>query len=159
MKTMLLALLATLILTGCNTKYGEMGGTGGVAAAAITNDTYRISARGNGYTNSTTIQDYSMLKAAEVTLAAGKSHFAILSGSDATSQSQVQTAGTFNTSFIGNSAFTTYNPGSVYDVVKPGEDLMIRIFTPTPGQAMPSNVFPAQEVFNNINPRVERSGK
>ena len=66
-----------------------------------------------------------MLKAAEVTLAAVKSHFAVLSG-------------------------------SVYDVVRPGEDLMIRMFTPAPGQALPSNVFPAQEVFNNINPRVKR---
>jgi len=159
MRIVVLAALAAFILTGCNTKYGEMGGTGGVAAAAITNDTYRISARGNGYTNSTTIQDYSMLKAAEVTLAAGKSHFVILSGVDATRQNQVQTAGTFNTSFIANSAYTTYNPGSVYNVVKPGEDLMIRVFTPAPGQALSSNMFPAQEVFNNINPRVKRSGK
>ena len=55
-----------LVLAGCATKYQEMGFTGGVAAERITADTYRIVARGNGYTGNTTIQDYALLKAAEL---------------------------------------------------------------------------------------------
>jgi hypothetical protein len=155
-RVLAVALIATA-LSACTTTYGEMGIGGGVTAAAVTSDTYRISARGNGYTDATTIQDYSLLKAAETTLAAGRTHFAILSGADATSRSYGQTAGTFNTNFYGNSAFTTYNPGYTYDIVKPGEDLMIRVFTPRQGQAIPPNAFNAQEVYDNINPRVKRT--
>jgi hypothetical protein len=159
--TMLIRTLAALAwgitLSACSTSYGEMGFSGGVEAAAVTNDVYRISARGNGFTDATTIQDYSLLKAAETALGAGKTHFGVLSGNDTTTTSIGQTAGTFNTSVYGNTAFTTYNPGVMYDIVKPGQDLMIRVFTPRAGEAIPPNAFNAQEVFNNINPRVERA--
>lgn len=51
----------------------------------------------------------------------------------------------------------TYNPGISYNIVKPGEDLMIRVCPPKKGETVPPNTFNAQEVFNNINPRVKRS--
>jgi hypothetical protein len=143
---------AMVSLAACQTPYQEMGYEGGVAAVPITNNTYRISARGNGFTDPTTVQDYVLLKAAEVTLASGNSYFTIVNNRDATSSSVGQTAGTFQTSVIGNTAFTTYNPGMTYNIVKPGEDLLIQVST----SAMPG-AFPAQEVFNNINPRVQRS--
>jgi hypothetical protein len=63
--------LGFLIFAGCATKYQEMGFSGGVAAQQITADTFRIVARGNAYTGSTTVQDYVLLKAAETTKAAG----------------------------------------------------------------------------------------
>tara|TARA_R110002020_G_scaffold161283_3_gene346238 strand:- start:3247 stop:3729 length:483 start_codon:yes stop_codon:yes gene_type:complete len=155
-RRLVMVLGAAALLGACSTTYSEMGAMGGVMAAPVTNDTFRISARGNGYTDATTIQDYSLLKAAETTLGAGKSHFQILSGNDVTRTAEVQTPGTFNTNFFGNTAFTTYNPGYSYDVVKPGEDLLIRVFTPARNAALPPNSFPAQEVFDNINPRVTR---
>lgn len=127
---------------------------GGVAAAPVTSDTYRISARGNGYTDATTIQDFVFLKAAETALAAGATHFTILNNRDATQKAYGQTAGSFNN--WGN-GFVTYNPGIGYDIVKPGEDLMVRVWTPKAGEQLPPNTFSAREVFDNINPRVKRS--
>jgi len=150
------AFLLLLLIQACSTTYGEMGATGGVSAAAITSDTYRISARGNGFTDSTTIQDYVLLKAAETTLENGHTHFTIVSSADATRTSIGQTAGYMQTNVYGNYAYSTYNPGSTYTVVKPGEDLIIRIFTLRPGQSM-AGAFAAQEVYDSINPRVERS--
>jgi hypothetical protein len=73
--TIAFGVMLCLLLAGCGTKYQEMGFTGGVAAEQITKDTYRIVARGNGNTRSTTIQDYALLKAAETTKAAGATHF------------------------------------------------------------------------------------
>lgn len=61
------------------------------------------------------------------------------------------------TSVYGNTAFSTYSPGYAYDIVKPGEDMMIRVFTPARVGSTPPNAFAAQEVFNAINPRVKRS--
>ena len=58
------------MLAGCSTPYQEMGFTGGVKSQQATADTYRIISRGNSYTSGTTIQDYTLLKAAETTRAA-----------------------------------------------------------------------------------------
>ena len=152
LKTILTAFLITVAVSGCSTTYGDMGYAGGVTAAPVTSDVFRISARGNGYTDATTIQDYALLKAAETTLAAGKSHFEVLNGRDATSSTTQQTAGSFNRGFYGS---VVYNPGFSYDIVKPGEDMMIRVFNA--GGSTPANSYRAQEVFDNINPRVKRT--
>jgi hypothetical protein len=149
-----LALVLAVTLAACSTTYGKMGLTGGVAAAPVTSDTYRISARGNGFTDATTVQDYVLLKAAETALGAGQTHFTIVNNRDATDRSYGQTAGSFNN---WGGGFVTYNPGMTYDIVKPGEDIMVRIWTPKKGEVLPPNTFNAQEVFNNINPRVKRS--
>jgi hypothetical protein len=151
-----ITLSAVLFLAGCQTPYQEMGGTGGVTAAPITNDTYRISAPGNGYTDPTAIQDYALLKAAEVTLQSGNTHFIIVDGKDATSRNVGQTLGTFQTNMIGNTAFTTYNPGISYDIVKPGQDVIVQTFSVSAGAAPPPGAMNAQQVYDNINPRVLR---
>ncbi|SMQ65746.1 hypothetical protein SAMN06295905_1306 [Devosia lucknowensis] len=157
MLTRLFAVLGTAaVLCACSTTYSDMGLAGGVSASPVTSDVYRISSRGNGFTDATTIQDYSLLKAAETTLSAGKTHFIILSGNDTTRVSTQRTAGTMYTNFYGNTAYSTYSPGYSYNIVKPGEDLMIRVFTPGPREQLPVSAFRAQEVFDSINPRVQR---
>jgi hypothetical protein len=145
---------ATALVAACSTTYGKMGYMGGVAAAPIANDVYRISAQGNGYTDATTIQDFALLKAAETTLGAGHTHFTIVDNRDSTDRAVGHTAGTFNN---WGGGFMTYNPGISYNIVKPGEDIMIRVWTPKKGETIAPNTFNAQEVFNNINPRVKRS--
>lgn len=159
MKSRLLGILLAAILAGCQTPYQEMGATGGVVAMPITNDTYRISARGNGFTDPTAVQDYSLLKAAEVTLQSGNTHFIILGSQDATSRDYGRTPGTMQTNVYGNTAFTTYNPGVTYDIVKPGQDLLIQVGRVMAGQQAPAGAFPAQQVYDNISPRVLRPKK
>ncbi|WP_127144279.1 CC0125/CC1285 family lipoprotein [Pelagibacterium montanilacus] len=151
------AVLMLVAIQACSTTYGDMGAMGGVAAVPITSDTYRISARGNGFTDPTTIQDYSLLKAAETTLQNGHTHFGVVSSADASRTSLGQTPGTMQTNIYGNTAYSTFTPGTTYTINQPGEDLLVRIFTPGPGQSA-SGAFKAQEVFDSINPRVERSG-
>src|SRR6267378_1291703 len=115
------------LLTGCGTKYQEMGFTGGVAAEQVTADTWRIKARGNAYTNSSTIQDYVLLKAAETTQAAGGTHFQLISSSDASRTGVIVTPGQSTTTFSGNQAFTTTTAGSASEYIKPGQDTYIRV--------------------------------
>jgi hypothetical protein len=148
-----------LVLAGCSlaTEYGPMGLTGGVESAPITDDTFRIVAQGNGYTDAATIQDYTLLKAAELTLAANETYFQIVNGADTTSNSVAQTPGYISTHIYGSSAFTTYTPGVSYNIIKPGDQVIVRVFTPKKGDVIPPNSFPAQEVYDNINPRVKRA--
>ena len=144
-----------LSLIGCGTKYQEMGFTGGVSAEQITKDTYRIVARGNGNTRSTTIQDYALLKAAETTKAAGATHFAIISAADATRTDQIFVPGTSTTTISGNTAYTTRSPGYVDNIIKPGQDVHIRVLKLAAGQQMP-NAYSADEIIQFIGPRVQR---
>lgn len=121
------------LLGGCATKYQEMRFSGGVTAQQVTADTWRIQARGNGYTNAATVQDYVILKAAETTQAAGGTHFQIISAADASRSATIVSPGTSTTSFVGNQAFTTTSPGSVDTVIKPGQDVYVRVLKLPPG--------------------------
>lgn len=150
-------LLLGICLTagGCATKYQDMGFTGGVAAQQMTADTWRIQARGNGYTNASTVQDYVLLKAAETTQAAGATHFQIISAADASRASTIVTPGTSSTTFVGNQAFTTTAPGSVDTVIRPGQDVYVRVLKLPPGPT-PQGVYSAAEIIQFVGSRVER---
>lgn len=151
-----LIFLGMLALAACSTPYQEMGFAGGVGAQQMTSNTFRIVSRGNGYTSSTTIQDYTVLKAAETTKQAGATHFAIISASDASSTRSITTPGHAHTSFVGNTAYTTYSPGMVHQYVRPGQDTYIRIFTVAAGQTPPPGAFSADEIIQFVGSRIKR---
>lgn len=152
----LLLIACLLSLAGCATKYQPMGFTGGVAAQQMTADTFRIVARGNGSTASTTIQDYTMLKAAETTKEHGATHFLVVSAADASRTDQITTPGYAQTSFVGNMATTTYTPGMTETIFKPGQDAYIRILTLKPNQPAPPGAISAEEIMQFVGSRVQR---
>jgi hypothetical protein len=144
-------------LGGCATKYQDMGFSGGVAAEPVMTDTYRILARGNGYTAAARVEDFVLLKAAETTIAAGGSHFVVINQSNQTSVAVGQTPGSVQTNVYGRTAFSTYTPGMTYNIVKPGEDVLIRVLRLKPGEAPPPGAFPAQDIVNTLGPRLKQS--
>lgn len=154
MKKLLFA--GALIIGGCSTPYQEMGLAGGVAAYPMTADTFRIEARGNGYTSSTAMHDYTLLKAAETTKAAGATHFVMISGEDATTTGAVVLPGEARTSFHGNTAYTSYSPPSAIKINKPGQNTYIRILKLEPGQPPPQGAQSADEVIQFVGSRVKR---
>jgi hypothetical protein len=142
-------------LAACQTAYQDMGFTGGVSAQPITADTWRISARGNGFTDQTTVQDYVLLKAAETTIAAGLTHFVLLQAADASSAGVISTPGSAQTTFIGNTAFTTWTPGYTDLIVKPGSDVIIKLVPKD--AAPPPRAMDARQIVQFIGSRVERA--
>lgn len=149
-------ILFAIALTGCSTPYQEMGFTGGVKAQQMTADTYRIVSRGNSYTGSTTIQDYTVLKAAETTKSVGGTHFLIISAADASRSGAIVSPGQAKTTFYGNTASTTYSPATVHNFIKPGQDTYIRVVTVAPGQAPPLGALSADEIIQFVGARVNR---
>ena len=145
-----------LILSGCATKYQDMGFSGGVSAQQMTANSFRIASRGNGFTGRSQVQDYTMLKAAETAKQHGATHFAIISSDDASRVDQFVTSGTSRTTFAGNTAYTTYNPGQVHNFYKPGQDTYIRIMTIPQGHAPPHGAISADEVIQYVGSRVAR---
>lgn len=151
-------LFAAVILgvSGCSTPYQEMGFSGGVKSQQMTADTYRIVSRGNGYTGSTTIQDYTLLKAAETTKSVGGTHFIVISAADASSSGAIVSPGRATTTFVGNTASTTYSPATTHNYIKPGQDTYIRVMTFAPGQVVPQGALSADEIIQFVGPRVKR---
>lgn len=147
---------AGLMLAACGTKYQDMGFTGGVAAHQMSSDVYRIEARGNGYTGRNVVQDYMLLKAAETAKQAGHTHFAIVEKGDASETASIVLPGNAQTTFNGNTAYTTYTPASAIPVFKPGADAYIKVLSPKPGVATPANIFSADEIIKFVGSRVER---
>lgn len=144
------------VLGGCATKYQEMGFTGGVAAQQVTADTWRIQSRGNAYTGAATVQDYVLLKAAETTQTAGGTHFQIVSAADASRASTFVTPGTSTTTLVGNQAFTTTSPGSVDTVIRPGQDVYIKVLKLPSTTATAPGLYSAAEIIQFVGSRVQR---
>jgi hypothetical protein len=144
-----------LSMTACATPYtGQMGLMGGVTAEPITQDVVRISARGNGYTSSTRVQDFVLLKAAETTLAAGRTHFIIGPSSDSSRMGVISTPSTFQAQRIGNTVYGSYNPGFTDTYIKPGQDTIIQMINVPKGQIPPQGAFNAAEINATIGPRL-----
>lgn len=153
MRIVLLLILA--LISGCATKYQDIGFSGGVAAQQMTSNTFRIIARGNSYTSINTVKDYMVLKAAETAKQNGATHFVIISAEDASRNEQIVTPGRATTSFHNNVAHTTYSPAMVHNQFKPGQDAYIRIVSVENG-ALPANAISADEIIKYVGSRVER---
>jgi hypothetical protein len=143
-------------MTGCATKYQDMGFGGGVSAQQITSDTWRIEARGNGYTARNVVEDYAVLKAAETTKAAGGTHFVVIGQGDASSETSVVSPGYAQTRVFGNSAYTNYTPATVIPIFKPGKDTVIKVLKIAPPQSPPPGAISADEIIEFVGRRVQR---
>jgi hypothetical protein len=124
-----------------------------VESQQVTSDTFRIQVRGNAYTDTGTVQDYRMLRAAEITKEHGGTHFMIISAEDA---SRTTAMGSPGVAVFGQH-MAVYSPGSVSTMVHPGEDAYIRIMSIKTGQTPPSGAVSADEIIKYIGSRVKRS--
>lgn len=148
--------LLCVMLAGCGTKYQEMGFTGGVAAEQISADTFRILARGNAYTAAETVQDYVLLKAAETTQAQGATHFVIVAENQANQAVTITSGGTANTTFSGNTAYTSYTAPTSTTLIKPGQNVYIKVIKLGPRQQV-QGAMSAAEIIQYTGARVKRS--
>lgn len=162
-----------LVLGGCQTPYQPEGIGGGYEDIRLSEDTFEIRARGNGYSSESHTRNIVLLRAAELAIQNGFTHFAILDGSMSTSARTYTTPGTVNTTtqanvygnansrFYGNSVSTVYD-GTVYgtsrSVITPPQThtitnqhgaALVKMFrTPVP------NALDAQLIYNQLHPKL-----
>lgn len=130
------AILVLLLLSGCATSYQQEGATGGFNDYQVSKDTFMIKFRGNGYTKKDRAADFSLLRAAEVTLKNGYSYFAIIGGNVDTANSSFTTPASYNTygtaNTYGNTSYinaTTYQTGGqTFNVSRHTSTLQIKCF-------------------------------
>jgi hypothetical protein len=152
----LFSFLMLAALAGCATPYQPMGFAGGVSAEEITSDTVKISARGNGFTSNATVHDYVMLKAAETTLQKGGTHFTITKFQNSPKSDTIMIPGAYTATGSGNATHSTSHPGTKQTVIKPGEDVLIKILPATATAKEKAAAIEAQQIIANIGPRVKR---
>ena len=80
MKKLFAITLSIFTLTGCATSYQSDGLAGGFSEVQLGENLWRVSFRGNGYTESTRAEDFAMLRSADLTLIHGFTHFVFVDG-------------------------------------------------------------------------------
>lgn len=159
MKTELLKIViitfAVLALAGCTTPYQRTGFKGGYSETRLQENAFNVSFRGNGYTRRERVNDFALLRCAEVTMENGFKYFAIADSSQDTKTMMYNTGGSSQTygtvNRIGNSSyglFNTYNSGSTTILIhKPRSSYTIFCFQEKPEGAM---TFDADFLANSI---------
>jgi hypothetical protein len=142
MKRFYQAILAVLVvaLGGCATGYQSSGFSGGFSETQLAPDVFRISFAGNGFTSGERAQDFAMLRAADLSVKHGFTHFAVINEANSMARQTITTPGqsytTGNVNVVGGRAYysaqSTYVPGANIDVFKPRSGLLIRCFRGQP---------------------------
>lgn len=153
--TFIAATFVGSLLTACATEYQSSGFTGGFNDTQLAPDVFRVSFSGNGFTSSDRVQDFALLRAAELTLANDARYFAMISSADQSRTDTYVTPGSSQTtgtvSAYGNTGYysgtTTYSPPQVHTYYKPGVGMLIRIFQTKPESDF---VFDASFIANSI---------
>jgi hypothetical protein len=124
------------VASGCATTYQSSSFTGGFKETQLAPDVFRVSFSGNAFTSPERVQDFALLRAAELTLANNARYFAVMSSADQSRTSTYVSPGssytTGNVTTYGNTAqysgTTTYAAPQVNTYYKPGVGMMIRTF-------------------------------
>lgn len=136
-------IIVALTSSACATGYQQDGLFGGFSEVPLSSTTYKISVKGNAFTESSRVNEMALLRAAEIANNNGYSFFQLLdmneyervSAYTSAGTSQTRTTSSADISQFGNSArivgqsssSTTYSPPQTTTTVKPGVDLVVRL--------------------------------
>ncbi len=141
-----------LMIAGCATSYQSNGFSGGYSDLKLQDNVFKISFRGNGYTNEQRAADFALLHAAEVALENGYGYFAVVDEKETTQNFLTTTPTTAHTTgtvylnspaviggsvhAVGNSGSysgtTTYSGGQIVNIRKPTATYTIACFKEKP---------------------------
>ena len=155
MRNITVLVLLFICIQGCATSYQNDGLTGGYSETQLDDNIFKISFRGNGFTNFERASDFTLLRSAEITLERGGSYFIIIDGSSYTTSSTHSTPTTSSTTAsissigstsYGNATTTTYG-GDTFIITKPNTSNTIVIFKEKPEQGFSYN---AEMVYKGL---------
>lgn len=156
MNYLFIGLLFATALSGCATSYHKAGFTGGFSETRLAENIFQISYRGNAFTSAERASDFSLLRAAELTLDNGYHYFAIIDSREDSSLSTYTTPTRSQTSAsaygYGNYAYgqaqtTTYG-GQTHYISKPSANNKIICFREKPDIA--AVIFDAEFLLHSI---------
>lgn len=129
MKTGVIVVLGAWALVGCATPYQPQAFRGGYADLALNTEMFRVTFEGNGYTRAGRVADFALLRAAEVVIERGGTHF-VLVGQDRGTDSALipggATSGTLRPTLGGGYAYSGSTAGPVL-ITKHRAELTVHI--------------------------------
>lgn len=151
---------AALLAAGCASTYQPHGFSGGYSDSQLDANVFRVSFRGNGYTTPERAEDMATLRAAELTLRHGFTHFAILEKrydvehSSFTAPAQTQTRGTVSsyggTSYLNARSVTS--GGYTFTSSDPRVSTVIECFN---GKPREGSAFDARFVYDSLTKKYD----
>jgi len=156
MSTQRVYLVLLLIgISGCTT-YGEMGVTGGVQALQVNETTWEINAVGNAYSNELRMRDFLLLRASEIALENGFTHFIPSEASTSSTERLIGTPGQVETSAACSGrgcAASSAVTGPIYNTYRFPEGRLRAVFVRiTDGATTPADAISASLVYKQLAP-------
>lgn len=142
----ILPIALVLTLSACATPYQSIGITRGYSEMQLSDDTYKVSFRGNGFSSHEYVQNSLLHRCAELTKNNGYKYFVILGSDEDKKDSQFSTPTTVSTqnsgfgngSFTGNTygnsfngGFNTFGSSSSNTVIHPGQTFNVSKYQDT----------------------------
>jgi len=173
MLKLILILVLTLELAGCATGYQRQGWTGGYSDSQLQQDVFRVSFKGNAFVSREKVQDYMLLRCAELTIEKGFDYFIIVDEDNysqissyttpttVNAQSSTYGTGTYSGNIYGNSVQGTgtysgqthgtaiVSGGQTYHFSKPRSSYVIKCFKGSKPQELP-NAYVAYELIKYL---------
>ena len=154
--TILIALIAAVILTGCTTAYQKQSLTGGYSETQLGENIFQVSFKGNGYTSRERVSDFTLLRSAEIAIENGYRYFVVVESEKYskvgayTTPATSQTTGSAYVSgnYVQGSSTTTTYGGGTYIISKPRANNTILCYKEKPD--VNGLVFEAEFVVRSI---------
>jgi hypothetical protein len=118
-----------------------MGVLGGVRATRITGDTAQITASGNAYTDTDTVERYALRRAAEETIGDGFDYFRVAGTADRTA------VGSSSFGSVSGNRYGAFATSFSMPIIKPGETITIRMLKGPASSPLPDGEYDAREVL------------
>ncbi len=149
--------VCVLVLAGCATAYKPAGWGGGYSDMKLQDDLYKVSFGGNAYTSKGKVENYALLRSAELALENGYKYFIIVKNDASIATSSFTTPARANTtgSVYGSGNYATYSGtttvsgGQTYVYNKPSADMTIKCFKEDP-KDVNGLVYDAQQIMDNL---------
>ena len=151
-----LVTLVVVVLAGCATQYQPDAFTGGYSETQLDHNVFRVTFGGNAYVSPERVEDFALLRSAELTLEKGFTHFVIVDARARTDTNVVTTPGqsisTGSAYAAGSTAYgtaqTMYIPGQTIVHRKPTSTNTIICFKGRPD--MQGMIYDARFVYTSI---------
>jgi hypothetical protein len=115
------AAAAFLMIAGCATRYQPNGLTGGFQELKVSDNTYRITVQGNGYTSTNRAEEIALLRASDLTIQDGFERFIVVGGAGVSQQDAGSTPVVVNR--IGNTLVASGGDS----ITKPSGTITVRL--------------------------------
>ena len=153
-------LIILVLCSGCATPYMSEGFMGSFKSTQIQDGMFRVNFRGNAYSHTDRVEDFALLRSAELALENGYKYFVIMGENQETSTVGVTTPVTANTTgnmnMYGGNGYayghyrgtTTYSGGNTFFINRPSASMVIQCFKEKPNVS--GMIYDAEQVRTNI---------